>query len=66
MDTIEKLEQKIQSLSPEELAKFREWFIEYDWQVWDQKIESDLKQGKLDKFIYEARTEFKAGKAREL
>src|SRR5438034_8597257 len=27
----EKIEQEIQALSPDELAQFRAWFLEYDW-----------------------------------
>lgn len=66
MSELEELERKIQSLSPEDLAKFRAWFIEYDWQLWDQQIEADLKAGKLDKLISEARAEFETGQAHEL
>ena len=66
MSEIENLEQKVRSLSSEELSEFRTWFIEYDQQAWDQQIEADLKSGKLDKIISEAQAEFKAGKAREL
>lgn len=66
MSEIEELEHRVQSLSPEEMSKFRAWFLEYDWRVWDQQIETDFKSGKLDRIISEAKTEFKAGKAREL
>ncbi len=66
MTEIEELEQKIQSLSPENLAKFRAWFLEHDWESWDQQIEADLRSGKLDSLISEARADFEAGKAREL
>jgi hypothetical protein len=66
MSEVKQLEQKVRSLSPEELAEFRAWFIEYDWQLWDQQMEADLKAGKLDKLIAEARADFNAGKAREL
>ncbi len=66
MSEIERLELKIQELSPEEFSKFREWFIEYDWQAWDRQIENDFKLGKLDKIISEAKAEFKTGKPREL
>lgn len=39
---------------------------EFDAQAWDRQIAADLKTGKLDSLINEARAEFKAGKAREL
>ena len=66
MGEIEKLEQRIKNLPPEDLVKFRAWFAEFDAQAWDRQIEADLKSGKLNNLINEAREEFKAGKAREL
>lgn len=41
MSEIEQLEQKIQNLPEAELAKFREWFAEFDATVWDRQIERD-------------------------
>ena len=66
MNHVEQLEKKVQSLSPQELAEFRAWYIEFDARVWDEQIEADLKAGKLDGLIAEALAEYKAGKAREL
>ena len=48
MSKIEELEQKVQALSPEELAQFREWFLEFDWAAWDRQLERDVRAGKLD------------------
>ena len=36
MSEVEQLENRIQNLSPEELAKFRAWFLEFDARVWDK------------------------------
>jgi hypothetical protein len=66
MTGLEQLEQQVLQLSPEDLAKFRAWFIELDHQLWDQQIEADLAAGKLDRLIAEARAEFKTGKAQEI
>ena len=55
MTTIEDIEKAVEQLSPEELAKFREWFDEFDERLFDVKIERDAKAGKLDKLIAEAR-----------
>lgn len=63
MSDVEELEQRVKGLSSEALAKFRDWFIEFDSRLWDQQIEADLKAGKLDQLIAEARADFKAGKA---
>lgn len=66
MSDVEELEQRVKGLSSEDLARFRDWFIEFDSRLWDQQIEADLKAGKLDQLIAEARADFKAGKARTL
>lgn len=66
MSEVEQLESRIQKLSPEELAKFRAWFLEFDARVWDKRIEADLKAGKLSGLIAEALADYKAGNAREL
>ena len=66
MSEIEQLEQTVSNLSPKDLAQFRTWFLEFDARVWDGQIEADLKAGKLDKVIAEARTEYEKGKTRPL
>ena len=66
MSEVEQLEKRIKKLPPEDFAKFRAWFLEFDAQVWDRQIEADLKAGKLDGLITEALAEFKSGKARKL
>ena len=66
MSGLEQLEQEVKNLSREDLAKFRDWFVEFDWKIWDEKIDADLAAGKLDRLISEARSDFKAGKANEL
>ena len=48
MSKVEKVEQQVQSLSPEELAQFRAWFQEFDWAVWDAQLAADVQAGKLD------------------
>jgi len=66
MTQLEQLELRVQQLSPEDFAAFREWFLEYDQQVWDQQIADDADAGRLDAFMKEARTEYEDGKTREL
>jgi hypothetical protein len=62
MDKIEKIEQEIQALSPEELARFRAWFLEYDWAIWDRQIERDSDAGRLDDLAARALRDHAAGK----
>jgi hypothetical protein len=66
MTDIEELEARVRSLPPDRLAKFREWFYEFDNELWDRQIESDAKAGKFKKLIEKARKEFARGKVREL
>jgi hypothetical protein len=54
MGKIEKIEQEVQALSPEELAQFRAWFLEYDWAAWDRRIERDSEAGRLDELAAKA------------
>jgi hypothetical protein len=66
MTKVESLEQAVTELSVEELASFRDWFAEYDWQVWDRQLERDVADGKLDKFAAEALAEYDRGETREI
>lgn len=64
MTKIEALEREVEKLSREELAAFREWFVEYDWQAWDRELEDDVASGKLDKFGAEALDDHRLGKTK--
>ncbi|MGZ5432252.1 MAG: hypothetical protein ACXW5U_02710 [Thermoanaerobaculia bacterium] len=66
MTKVESLEKEVEKLTPEELAAFRAWFIEHDWQAWDRQLEEDVAAGKLDKLAAEALAEFERGETREL
>ncbi|WP_146447401.1 hypothetical protein [Bythopirellula polymerisocia] len=46
--TLHDLENAVTGLSPDELARFRAWFAEYDGELWDQQIEADARAGRLD------------------
>ena len=66
MSKIEELERKVQALSPEELARFREWFLEFDWAAWDSQLERDVRAGKLDALAKKALQDHAAGKTKPL
>lgn len=66
MSEIEELESRVRTLSAAELAAFREWFIEFENEAWDQQIAKDFRAGKLDKLIGRARAEMAQGKAKAL
>lgn len=62
MGKVENIEQQIQALSPEELAQFRAWFLEFDWAAWDRQIERDVRAGRLDGLAEKALRDHEAGK----
>jgi len=66
MSKIEKIEQEVQALSPEELSQFRTWFLEYDWAAWDRQIERDSQTGRLDDLAARALRDHAAGKTTPL
>jgi hypothetical protein len=65
MTKIEDIEKAVELLSPEDLARFREWFEEFEARLFDDKIERDARAGKLDKLIAEARANHAAGRREE-
>lgn len=66
MTKLEQIEKSITELSPEELKAFAAWFEALQADIWDRQIEADVKAGRLDKLVAEARAEIAAGKLRDL
>ncbi len=64
--TVQEIEQAIAELPPDELARFRKWFDEFDAKIWDEQFERDAKSGKLDRIAEKAVAECHAGKSKEL
>ena len=66
MTQVELLERQIAELDDSAIAKFSQWFIEFDQACWDKKLEADSNSGKLDFLIDAALAEHQAGKTRDL
>ncbi|MCX6038761.1 MAG: hypothetical protein NTW99_12915 [Chloroflexi bacterium] len=64
--SIQELKQAVTQLPSKDLARFREWFDEFEAQVWDKQFETDAKSGKLEKISEQALNNYRAGKAKEL
>ena len=64
--TLNDLENAVTGLSSDELARFRAWFVEFDSDAWDRRLEEDVKSGKLDALAEEALQAHRAGKTTEL
>lgn len=66
MTKLDEIEKAVEQLSPEEMAKFRDWFEELQATLWDQQFERDVKAGKLDKLADKWRADYNAGKISDL
>ena len=66
MRKVERIEQDVQALSPDELAEFRAWFLEHDWAGWDRQLERDIQSGRLDALAEKALRDHAAGKTTRL
>lgn len=66
MVQVDDLTQEVRKLSPEALRAFRQWFLAFDTELWDQQLEEDVKAGKLDALADEALEDFRAGRTRPL
>lgn len=66
MLTLEQIESAILQLSPDEYKKLIEWFADLDYQRWDEQLEKDIADGKLEALAHEALAEFKAGHCQEI
>jgi hypothetical protein len=64
--TLHELEQTISKLPPAELLKFREWFLRFDGDRWDEQIEKDATSGKLDSLAQAALRELRSGQTNPL
>jgi hypothetical protein len=64
--SIEELEKAVAKLSPEDLARFRAWFEEFEAAKFDRKIERDARAGRLDRLAEQALADLRQGRAREL
>ncbi|HMD85172.1 MAG TPA: hypothetical protein VKO18_10800 [Terriglobia bacterium] len=62
MSTIAEIEDAVRRLSPEDLAAFREWFVQLDAEAWDRQIEEDAAAGRLDSLAEEALEDLRQGR----
>jgi len=60
------LENAVQKLPPNQLAKFASWFEYFIEDQWDKQIESDISAGRLDKLAAKADADFEAGRCTPL
>jgi len=66
MTKLQRLEEEIKTLPPQEIAQLRDWLLEFDAAQWDRDIERDVNSGKLDKLFEKSLEDHRAGKSQEL
>jgi len=66
MPKVEDIKQEIEKLSEEEYRQIRNWLLEKDWAKWDEEIERDSAEGKLDFLIKGAKKAKRQGKLKSL
>lgn len=64
--TVQGLQAAVSQLLAQELARFREWFEEFEAKMWDEQFEKDVKSGKLDHLAEQAIADLRAGNCKEL
>lgn len=66
MSKVQKIETDLLQLSPEELARFRQWSAEFDTTAWDKTLEQDVRTDRLDRLADKALRSHAAGSATRL
>ena len=66
MSTVDEITSAIERLSADEVARIQDWLAEYAERLWDEQIERDERDGRLDALIDKALEEQRAGRTRPL
>jgi hypothetical protein len=63
---VKEIESAIAKLPPAEIAELAKWFEAFHSQLWDKQIERDLKAGRLDALLEEAKEDLEANRCEPL
>jgi hypothetical protein len=66
MSTVEEITAAIEQLPADEVARVQAWLADYAERLWDEQIERDEREGRLDALIDQALEEHRAGQSRPL
>jgi hypothetical protein len=66
MSNVEQVENQVKGLNAEELRVFRNWFAQFDSEVWDRQIEADSNSGALNSLADRALADHAAGRSTTL
>jgi hypothetical protein len=65
MSRLEAIENQVKELDSRELESFRQWFAEFDAEIWDRQFESDVESGRLDQAAERVLRDHDAGRSTE-
>jgi hypothetical protein len=60
MSNLERIGAAILSMPSTEFERLRLWFFDLDYKRWDEQIEQDIEDGKLETFAQEAIAKYQA------
>jgi len=63
---VKEIESAIAKLPPADIAELAKWFEEFHAKLWDKQIERDLKAGRLDSLLEEAKQDVEADRCEPL
>jgi hypothetical protein len=66
MSNLQEIETKIKQLPSHEIHQLAQWLNNYVDDLWDQKMEIDLAEGKLDQIIAKAERHILENKIKEI
>jgi len=66
MSRVEEIEDRVRVLDSEELKIFRDWFADFDAEVWDAQIAADAKKSKLRALAERALRDHESGRSSPL
>ncbi len=61
MSNLEQIEAAILSLPSSEFDQLRLWFLDLDYERWEEEIAQNIEDGRLEVFAQEAIAEFESG-----
>ena len=59
---VKEIENAISQLPPAEVAELADWFAQFHAELWDKQISEDLKTGRLQSLLDEAKQDLESGR----
>lgn len=63
---VKEIETAISELPPAQVAELADWFAQFHAELWDKQIDDDLKTGKLQSLLDEAKRDLESGRCNSL